>query len=67
MARRRIRQLQELLLTAAVGAQPPDDGIAEPGMVLTVRYADQDDTERSCSPTERPTKGTVALTEDKQT
>lgn len=42
---RRIRQLQELLLTAEVGAQPPDDGVAEPGMVLTVRYADRDDTE----------------------
>jgi transcription elongation GreA/GreB family factor len=42
---RRIWQLQELLLTAEVGAQPPDDGVAEPGMVLTVRYADRDDTE----------------------
>jgi transcription elongation factor GreA len=42
---RRIRQLQELLLTAKVGMQPPDDGIAEPGMVLTVRYAESDDTE----------------------
>ncbi|MGH3997850.1 MAG: GreA/GreB family elongation factor, partial [Pseudonocardiaceae bacterium] len=42
---RRIRQLQELLLTAEVGAPPPDDGVAEPGMVLTVRYADRDDTE----------------------
>lgn len=42
---RRIRQLQELLLTAEVGTQPPDDGVAEPGMVLTVRYADRDDTE----------------------
>lgn len=36
----RIRQLQELLLTADVGPPPPDDGIAEPGMVLTVRHTD---------------------------
>ena len=42
---RRIWQLQELLLTTEVGVQPPDDGVAEPGMVLTVRYADRDDTE----------------------
>lgn len=42
---RRIRQLQELLLTAEVGVIPPDDGIAEPGMVLTVRYDDENDTE----------------------
>jgi transcription elongation factor GreA len=34
----RIRQLQELVSTAAVGHEPPDDGVAEPGMVLTVRY-----------------------------
>jgi transcription elongation factor GreA len=42
---RRIWQLQELLLTAEVGTQPPDDGVAEPGMVLTVHYAERDDTE----------------------
>jgi transcription elongation factor GreA len=41
----RIRQLQELLRTAKVGEAPPDDGIAEPGMVLTVRYDGDDDTE----------------------
>ncbi len=34
----RIRQLHELISSAAVGYEPPDDGIAEPGMVLTVRY-----------------------------
>jgi transcription elongation factor GreA len=34
----RIRQLQELISTAAVGHEPPDDSVAEPGMVLTVRY-----------------------------
>jgi transcription elongation factor GreA len=30
------------LVNAVVGEDPPDDGIAEPGMVLTIRY---DDTE----------------------
>ncbi|MCT2584824.1 GreA/GreB family elongation factor [Actinophytocola gossypii] len=41
----RIRQLQDLLHNAVVGEDPPDDGIAEPGMVLTVRYDDTDETE----------------------
>ncbi|MCG3756623.1 MULTISPECIES: GreA/GreB family elongation factor [unclassified Amycolatopsis] len=36
----RIRQLQDLLQNAVVGEDPPDDGVAEPGMVLTVRYDD---------------------------
>lgn len=36
----RIRQLEDLLHNAVVGEDPPDDGIAEPGMVLTVRYDD---------------------------
>lgn len=34
----RIRHLQELIITADIGHPPPDDGVAEPGMVLTVRY-----------------------------
>jgi transcription elongation factor GreA len=38
----RIRQLQELITTAAVGHEPPDDGVAEPGMVLTVHYEADD-------------------------
>jgi transcription elongation factor GreA len=42
---RRIRQLQELVSTAAVGHEPPDDGVAEPGMVLTVHYEADDLTE----------------------
>ena len=42
---RRIRQLQELLLGATVDAAPPDDGIAEPGMVLTIRVDDDPQTE----------------------
>ena len=38
----RIRQLTELLRNAKVGEAPPDDGIAEPGMVVEVRYEDGD-------------------------
>lgn len=40
----RIRTLQELLLNPVVGESPPDDGIAEPGMLLTVRYHDDQET-----------------------
>ena len=36
----RIRQLTQLLSDAKVGEAPPDDGIAEPGMVVEVRYDD---------------------------
>jgi transcription elongation factor GreA len=43
--RARIRQIHDLLNNAVVGEDPPDDGIAEPGMVLTVRYDDTDETE----------------------
>ncbi|MGW3470403.1 GreA/GreB family elongation factor [Saccharopolyspora sp. NPDC000995] len=42
--RGRIREIQELLRNAVVGEAPPDDGVAEPGMVLTVRF-DDDETE----------------------
>lgn len=41
----RIRQIQDLLAKAVVGQDPPDDGVAEPGMVLTVRYDDTGETE----------------------
>lgn len=41
----RIRQLNELLTNAVVGEDPPDDGVAEPGMVLTVRFDDTGETE----------------------
>ncbi|ROP34902.1 GreA/GreB family elongation factor [Saccharothrix texasensis] len=41
----RVREIQHLLGNAVVGEDPPDDGVAEPGMVLTVRYDDADDTE----------------------
>ncbi|ORB97438.1 hypothetical protein B4U45_25825 [Mycobacterium persicum] len=40
----RIRQIHDLSVRADVGEDPPDDGIAEPGMVLTVRYHDTGDT-----------------------
>ena len=36
----RIRQLQELLRTAQVGTAPAESGIASPGTVLTIHYAD---------------------------
>ncbi|MGH3341634.1 MAG: transcription elongation factor GreA [Carbonactinosporaceae bacterium] len=39
----RIRQLQELLQHAKVGEAPPDDGVVEPGMVVTVRFDGDDD------------------------
>ena len=41
----RIRKLQELLLNPVVGDAPPDDGLAEPGMVLTVRYPEDQESE----------------------
>lgn len=41
----RIRQIQDLLTNAVVGEDPPDDDIAEPGMVLTVRYDDTGEIE----------------------
>jgi transcription elongation GreA/GreB family factor len=43
--RARIDQIHHLLANAIVGEDPPDDGVAEPGMVLTVRYDDTGDTE----------------------
>lgn len=42
----RIRQMQDLLRRARVGERPPDDGLVEPGMVVTIRFADADDTEQ---------------------
>jgi transcription elongation factor GreA len=41
----RILQLQDMLRRAKVGEAPPDDGVAEPGMVVTVRYEGDEDTE----------------------
>jgi transcription elongation factor GreA len=38
----RIRQLQELLRTAQVGTSPTSSDTAAPGMVLKIRYDDED-------------------------
>ena len=38
----RIQHIHDLLLNAVVGDTPPDDGVAEPGMVLTVRFDETD-------------------------
>jgi transcription elongation factor GreA len=41
----RIRQLEDMLRRAQVGGTPPDDGVVEPGMKVTVRFIGDDDTE----------------------
>jgi len=41
----RIVRLQTLLRDAKVGEAPPNDGIAEPGMVVTVRFEGDDEDE----------------------
>ncbi len=41
----RIRQLEDMLRKAEVGETPPDDGIVEPGMVVTFKFEDEDDEE----------------------
>ena len=41
----RIRQLEDMLRRAEVGETPADDGIVEPGMVVTYRFAGDDETE----------------------
>ncbi len=41
----RIRQLTELLRSAQVGDAPMEAGVAGPGMVVTVRFEDEDETE----------------------
>ena len=40
----RIRQLQQLLDTAIIGETPPDDGVVEPGMVVTVEMFGDEET-----------------------
>nr|WP_157074858.1 transcription elongation factor GreA [Janibacter limosus] len=40
----RIRQLKQILTTATVGEAPPDDGVVEPGMVITVEMFDEEET-----------------------
>ncbi len=41
----RIRQLADMLRRAEVGETPPDDGVVEPGMKVTIRFVDNGDTE----------------------
>ena len=41
----RIRQLEDMLERAEVGETPPDDGVVEPGMVVTIQFAGDSDTE----------------------
>jgi len=42
----RIVQLQTLLRSAKVGEPPVSDGVAGPGMIVTVRFAGDDEDER---------------------
>ncbi|KAA1418967.1 transcription elongation factor GreA [Nocardioides humilatus] len=41
----RIRQLEDMLRKAEVGETPPDDGVVEPGMVVTFKFEGDDDDE----------------------
>ena len=41
----RIRQLEQLLRSARVGEAPVSNGVAGPGMVVTVRFEGDDDAE----------------------
>ena len=41
----RIRQLEDMLRKAEVGETPADDGIVEPGMVVTYKFVGDDDDE----------------------
>lgn len=41
----RIVQLEDMLRRAEVGETPPDDGIVEPGMLVTYKFAEDDDDE----------------------
>jgi len=41
----RIRQLEDMLRRAEVGETPPNDGVVEPGMVVTYRFVGDDDDE----------------------
>ncbi len=44
-AEARIRQLEDMLRRAQVGETPADDGVVEPGMVVTIRWSGGTDTE----------------------
>ena len=41
----RIRQLEDMLRRAEVGETPPDDGIVEPGMLVTTRFVGDSEVE----------------------
>lgn len=41
----RVNTIERLLSEAVVGEAAPDDGIAAPGKVLTIRYDDEEETE----------------------
>ncbi|MGA8257786.1 MAG: transcription elongation factor GreA [Nocardioides sp.] len=41
----RIRQLEDMLRRAEIGETPPDDGVVEPGMVVTYKFKGDDDDE----------------------
>jgi transcription elongation factor GreA len=42
----RIRQLEQMLARAQVGETPPDDGMVEPGMLVTIRFEGDSDEEK---------------------
>ena len=42
----RIAQLEDMLKRAQVGETPPDDGVVEQGMVVTSRFAGDDEEEK---------------------
>ena len=42
----RIAQLEDMLKRAQVGETPPDDGVVEQGMVVTYRFAGDDEEEK---------------------
>jgi transcription elongation factor GreA len=42
----RIVQLEDMLKRAQVGETPPDDGVVEPGMVVTYRFVGDDEQEK---------------------
>lgn len=43
----RIRHLQEILRSAQVGVAPADNGVVEPGMVVTIAYDGDDDDQET--------------------
>ena len=42
----RIRQLEDMLRRAEVGDKPADDGLVEAGMIVTIRFKGDSDTEQ---------------------